>query len=201
MPENKDEIRGIDRFLPTQRALVMTEMLHFQLMAKYNARMNTQVYEAAITLPENVLNEDKGAFFKSINGTLNHILVGDLLWFSRFIVHSQCYKSLVKISAVAQPKSLNETLFSDIAQLYEVRKNVDALIVRWALNELEESDLNKGLAYTNAKGVSGCKPFRELLSHVFNHQTHHRGQVSTLLSQSGVDIGVTDFIMDIPDCL
>ena len=178
----------------------MSEIQHFQLMSKYNTRMNNQIYKAALTLSETELSQDKGAFFKSINGTLNHLLVGDLLWFSRFTNHSNGYTSLVKISELAQPKSLDEILFVDTAQLYDARKKVDSLIEKWAHEELEEEHLDRSLVYKNTKGIRGNKTFRELLSHVFNHQTHHRGQVSTLLFQCGVDVGVTDFLLDIPDC-
>ncbi|MDO6421540.1 DinB family protein [Saccharophagus degradans] len=177
----------------------MSEMYHFQLMSKYNIRMNKQVYEAALNLDDELLKKDLGSFFHSINGTLNHILVGDLLWFSRFTAHSKKYESLVKIASVAQPKSLNEILFEKVSDLYKIRKEVDSLIDLWVNTELEEVDLGKALMYKNSKGAQNHKPFGELLSHVFNHQTHHRGQVSTLLSQNGVDVGITDFLIDIPN--
>lgn len=178
----------------------MSELYHYQLMAKYNTRMNLQVYDGALSLDANLCNKDFGAFFQSITGTLNHILVGDILWFTRFSAHSVSYTSLNKIAHVAQPKLLNEILFDKIEELYIVRKDVDALIERWVETELAEADLGRGLVFKNSKGIRSHKPFRELLSHVFNHQTHHRGQVSTLLYQNGVDVGITDFLMDIPSC-
>lgn len=178
----------------------MSEVSHFQLMSKYNSRMNEQVYAAALKLEPSILAEDLGAFFKSISGTLNHILVGDLIWFSRFVDHSERYESLREMSKIAQPTSLTEILFENVEELFTVRRKVDGLIDLWVNSELHLEDLNRGLVYKNVKGIRGHKPFRELLSHVFNHQTHHRGQVSTLLSQNGVDVGVTDFLMEIPDC-
>lgn len=67
---------------------------HFQLMAQYNQRMNHQVYQAATQLSAEQLNQDQGAFFGSISGVLNHILVGDLIWLSRFAQHQVSYQSL-----------------------------------------------------------------------------------------------------------
>ena len=67
------------------------------------------------------------------------------------------------------------------------------------INELQEIDLSQSLTYTNTKGVSFSKPFSQLLLHLFNHQTHHRGQVTTLLNQMTIDIGETDLLMLIDD--
>lgn len=162
--------------------------------------MNKQIFNAALSLGDAQCSKAMGAFFGSIKGTLNHLLVGDLLWFSRFVAHSDRYHALIKISEVAQPTALNDILFEKTEALFEARAYVDGLIEQWTMTELKQEDLSRCLVYKNAKGVRGNKPFRELLSHVFNHQTHHRGQVSTLLHQCGVDVGVTDLLMDVPDC-
>ena len=73
------------------------------------------------------------------------------------------------------------------------------MIQEWLSIEVVEDDFDRDLTYTNSKGVVSSRNFSELVSHLFNHQTHHRGQVSALLYQKGADIGVTDFLMDIPD--
>ena len=177
----------------------MNGVSHFRLMSKYNSRMNNQVYTAALALPSDALHQDKGAFFKSINGTLNHILVGDILWFTRFVAHSPNYQSLRELSSIATPNTLDEVLYEDTQQLFEVRQKVDRLIERWLQEELTEDDLQRNLVYKTTKGIRGCRVFAAVLSHVFNHQTHHRGQVSTLLFQCGIDVGVTDFLIDIPE--
>ncbi|NVK56543.1 MAG: DinB family protein [Alteromonadaceae bacterium] len=177
----------------------MSQLDHFRLMAEYNSRMNEQVFTAALKFDEDFLQKDLGAFFKSINGTLNHILVGDIIWFTRFSSHSEKFTSLVEISEIAQPVYLNEILFGSTSELYNVRKRVDGLIEKWTINEIDAADLQRGLTYNNTKGIRGRKLFGELLSHVFNHQTHHRGQISTMLNQNGADIGITDFLLEIPD--
>lgn len=93
------------------------------------------------------------------------------------------------------PTSLDDLLYSELGKLAEVRCDLDGVIVRF-VSGLTDEALASTLSYSNTKGVESTKGFGSLLLHLFNHQTHHRGQVSTLLSQSGVDIGVTDLLME-----
>lgn len=172
---------------------------HFLLMADYNLRMNEQFYEAADKLTEDEIRADRGAYFGSILGTLNHILVGDLIWLSRFSTHSKNYESLVALKELPHPESLDQVLYQSLELLKPIRSQVDLSIRTWLANEVDESDFSKTLVYKNTKGVVSERSFGELVSHLFNHQTHHRGQVSTLLSQAGGDIGVTDYLVNIPD--
>ena len=172
---------------------------HFQLMAQYNQRMNHQVYQAAAQLTAEQFNQDQGAFFGSISGVLNHILVGDLIWLSRFAQHQVSYQSLKDLSLLPKPKGLDHLLFSELDALSQARQHVDSAIICWLDKEAASDHFYQDLSYSNTKGIVSQRNFAELVSHLFNHQTHHRGQVSTLLFQSGTDIGVTDFLMDIPD--
>lgn len=176
----------------------MTLLSHFQLMAGYNARMNTQTYNAASLLSAEVLNKDAGAFFGSVLGTLNHILVGDLIWLSRFALYSERYAALQAVGDFPLPLSLNHLVYTDFDVLRQARVSLDEIIERWCM-EITDADLCLDMVYKNTKGVESQRNFGELVSHLFNHQTHHRGQVSVLLSQEGYDIGVTDFLIDIPD--
>ncbi|MFT6986914.1 MAG: putative damage-inducible protein DinB [Psychromonas sp.] len=172
---------------------------HFILMSDYNQRMNSQIYNLVKELDERDVNDDRGAYFKSIIGTLNHILVGDLIWLTRFSKHSNRYRSLVDLSDLPKPKGLDDIIFSDLSLLLEARQKVDLSICRWLKNETIENDFDKLLAYSNTKGVVSKRDFGELISHLFNHQTHHRGQLSTLLNQMKLDIGVTDYLFEIPE--
>lgn len=177
----------------------MTFLEHFQLMARYNQRMNRQVYAATANVPAPILERDLGAFFKSILGTLNHLLVTDLIWLDRISRHQRRYESLQKVSRYPKPDALNATLYSDHTELKMVREELDSLIVFWLAEEVKEADFARTFTYTNTRGISSTRNFGELVSHMFNHQTHHRGQLSTLLNQLGIEIGVTDFLVDIPD--
>lgn len=172
---------------------------HFELMAQYNRRMNQQLLQAAASLPANILDKDLGAFFHSILGTFNHLLVGDLIWLARFATHRDHYESLLKVTRYPKPEVLDQVLFDELPELRSVREELDGLITYWVSNELQEDDIYATLTYRNSKGIQSTRQFGELLSHFFNHQTHHRGQLSTLFSQLGIPVGVTDFLIDIPD--
>ena len=168
-------------------------------MAKYNYRMNSQIFNAIKNLTGSDINEDRGAYFNSIIGTLNHILVGDIIWLRRLADHSNKYVTLKKMSDLPEPKGLDDILFSDIESVKTTRIKVDLLLCHWLENETHNEDFSRNLEYSNTKNIISRRNFGELLSHLFNHQTHHRGQLTTLLNQLGIDVGVTDFLLEIPD--
>ncbi|GGY61037.1 DinB family protein [Marinobacter zhanjiangensis] len=170
----------------------------FRQMATYNQWINDSLYEASTRLDAGELARDRGAFFGSILGTLNHIVVGDTLWLKRFATHPSGTETLRAVSALPAPSSLDQILFEDFRKLHEHRRWLDGEIIRWA-DGLTEADVDQVLAYRNSKGKPFNKRLSYLILHFFNHQTHHRGQISTLLSQAGVDIGVTDLVALIPD--
>ena len=170
---------------------------HIRRMAAYNAWMNTSVYGVAAKLPEAQLYAERGAFFGSIFGTLHHIAVGDRIWLSRFADHPDCHEALDPIRALPRPATLTTVVAADFAALLAHRRQLDAIISELA-DELSEADLAVVLTYASTKGVVSNKRFDGLLMHFFNHQTHHRGQASTLLTQAGVDIGATDLLLLIP---
>ncbi|MEH6652083.1 MAG: DinB family protein [Motiliproteus sp.] len=172
---------------------------HFLLLADYNLRMNNQLFDAARTLTADEVCSDMGAFFDSILGTLNHLIVGDLIWLSRFSSHSDRYTSLLQLSELPVPQSLDHQVYPSLELLSVARTRVDSSIRQWLLTEVDESDFIKPLTYKNTKGVVSERNFAELVVHLFNHQTHHRGQITTLLNQRGVDAGVTDLLIEIRD--
>jgi uncharacterized damage-inducible protein DinB len=176
----------------------MTLLKQIQLMAKYNHWMNQSIYLSSAKLPEKKLSEDKKAFFKSISGTLNHILVADIIWLKRFSQHPANYTELEPITKIEQPTSLDQILHSDFDQLFQERKDLDDVIVNWC-HEISEVDLPYHLEYKDQKGIPAIREFGSLIFHFFNHQTHHRGQVSTLLFQEGIDVGNTGLQTQIPD--
>ena len=172
---------------------------HFKLMAGYNQRLNNQVYEAAGKLTHSELNKDLKAYFKSIQGTLNHILTGDLLWLSRFKNHFNHFHSLDPIDSFPSFQNLDQISYTAFEDLFKARKNLDKLIIKWVENDILDCDFGNSIQYKDTKGKDYQRNFAELLAHFFNHQTHHRGQVSTLLSQFDLEIGITDFLIDIPN--
>jgi uncharacterized damage-inducible protein DinB len=153
---------------------------HSLLMAQYNEWMNSRMYALCASLPDTELRKDRGAFFKSIYATLNHIAYGDLAFLSRFTGNP---------SAVPEPGA---DLFVTFSLLRTERAVLDQRILVWS-ESLTPAWLAESLTYTSQiDGKTRTVPKWALVTHMFNHQTHHRGQVTTLLSQMGLDIGITD---------
>lgn len=120
------------------------------------------------------------------------------MWLKRFATHSSGYAALNRMTDIPTPTILDQLVFTDIQSLSSRRKLLDKIIMEWT-HEVREDDLEFVLRYTNSKGVVTNKMFFSVLMHFFNHQTHHRGQATTLLWQSDVDIGITDLIALIPE--
>jgi uncharacterized damage-inducible protein DinB len=147
-------------------------------MSTYNQWMNQQLYQVCANITDVDRKSDRGAFFKSIHGTLNHILIADQIWLGRF---------------TEQPfgAKLDGELYSNFSELRAERERVDLTMIDWAEN-LAPDWLNEQLTYTNSSGLTRTLPYWLLVTHMFNHQTHHRGQLTTLLNQMGYAPGVTD---------
>jgi uncharacterized damage-inducible protein DinB len=151
-------------------------------MAAYNRWMNERLYDGCAGLADAERKRDAGAFFKSIHGTLNHLLLADRLWLGRF---------------VGEPfsvESLDHQLYADFDELRVERGITDAAITRF-VSALSHEALAGELAYTTMVNPQTKRfPLWLAITHFFNHQTHHRGQLTTLLAQRGVDPGVTDLL-------
>ncbi len=173
---------------------------HIALLAQYNSWMNAKLYDAAATLTAAELALNRGAFFGSIIATLNHIVVADTFWLKRFAQHPPKLSNLEALEVVRQlpaPAALNDQLFTDLVGLHQRRIQLDEAVCALA-TALTADDLDSLLNYTNTAGVTQSKSMGGVLLHFFNHQTHHRGQTTTLLTQAGVDVGVTDLHALIP---
>lgn len=146
---------------------------HWRLMAAYNAGANAILYDAVAQLPDDEYRKQRPAFFGSIHGTLNHILLGDRIWMTRF-------------EGGTHPSTdLDAILYDDFRELRTARVAMDQRIVDF-VEALDESFAASSIRYVNNAGVWAEDPISVLLPHVFNHQTHHRGQVHGLLSQTNV---------------
>ena len=167
-------------------------------MAAYNDWMNARLYEAAGKLSAQELAVERKAFFGSIRGTLNHIVVGDTAWLNRFATHPAGYPALDPVRALPAPAALDQILFVDFGALRAHRTMLDEVTKRWAA-EVQDEHLDHILQYRNFKGIASRKRFFSLVMHFFSHQTHHRGQATALLYQAGHDVGVTDLLALIPN--
>jgi uncharacterized damage-inducible protein DinB len=167
---------------------------NFQLSAKYNQWMNEKLFIAAAQLSEHDLRQDRGAFFASVLGTLNHLIVGDIVWLKRFATDPEKFRSLDSIRETATPESLDAQLYDDLKLLHVARQKLDADIISFC-DELSSEQLSEKLDYQNFQGNSFRNQLGLLVQHLFNHQTHHRGQITTLLNQAGIDVGPTDLLV------
>ncbi len=167
------------------------------LMAEYNRWMNQRLYDMAATLSEEKLFENKGAFFGSLFDTLNHIAAADTIWLHRFAQQAGSEWLREALEAFPHPPSLTHRVANSLTDLRAYRERMDALIATYAAKVTPEQ-LGATLHYSNTAGQAQARNLGALVTHFFNHQTHHRGQATTLLSQFGVDIGVTDLLAVIP---
>ncbi len=149
-------------------------------LARYNTWMNTRLYAACEGLSDQQRKLDRGAFFGSIHNTLNHILFGDTAFMARFT------------GEPATVPELGEVLHDSFSALADARASLDKRINAWS-QTLTHDWLTTTLTYcSKVDGVQRTLPRWLLVTHMFQHATHHRGQVSTLLNQLGMDIGTTD---------
>ena len=152
--------------------------------ARYNRWQNQAVYAAAARLPDGTRKRNMGAFFRSIHGTLNHLLAGDQLWLDRFE------------GVPTSVTSLDQELYGDFDDLAKQRVHTDNRLDRFVAS-LDDTRLASLLKFRRLSGDKGelTLPVSLVMMQFFNHQTHHRGQVTTLLMQCGIDVGVTDLPM------
>ena len=155
-------------------------------MASYNRWMNQRLYNLCATMTDEERKHDRQAFFHSVHGTLNHLLLADKVWLGRFTGETFVVNSL------------DQELHANFVDLQSDRAMTDDRIMNWA-SALTAAMLGEDLYYTGVtQAVPRTCPLWVAVTHFFNHQTHHRGQLTTLLSQAGLDYGVTDFLM-LPD--
>jgi uncharacterized damage-inducible protein DinB len=142
---------------------------HFEQMAAYNAWANARLYGAAFELDDADYRRDVGAFFKSLSGTLNHLLVADRIWMRRLtgVGHS--------------PGRVDETAHEELRGLAQARVAEDERIVNF-VGGLSADGIDRDIEYQTTSGKPFHQPLRQVLAHFFNHQTHHRGQAHTILS-------------------
>jgi uncharacterized damage-inducible protein DinB len=153
--------------------------------ARYNRWMNDKLYGLVATLSDEARKRDCGAFFKSIHGTLNHVLLADRVWLARA-------KGLPTPDGFMAPgiRSLDQELYANFENLRHERTLTDTELSNW-ISDLTHERLANTLVYLRG-GKKIESPLWWIVAQVFNHQTHHRGQVTTLLSQQGHDFGSTD---------
>ena len=159
----------------------MTDTLlsHFQMLADYNRLANRRLYNACARLTDEERRAQRRAFFGSIHGTLNHLMVGDRIWLARF-------------SGEEVPSTgLDAILYEGFGELRGAREREDVRIQEFVAG-IDGAFLSGKVRYENNEGRTLEDPVELLLSHFFNHGTHHRGQVHGMLSQTTVAPPILD---------
>ena len=145
-------------------------LARYRMFAGYNAWCNERLFDATARVSDADYRADRGVFFKSLHGTLNHLLVGDRIWMRRFTGQGEI------------PASLDAILYESFAQLQAARRDEDQRILR-SVGALSEADLAKTIRYRTVVNPQNIEqPLAPALDHFFNHQTHHRGQAHAILS-------------------
>lgn len=157
-------------------------MDYMPVMTRYNQWANGLIYDLAGSMPDDELRRDRKAFFGSIHATLNHLLLVDYLWTNRMQGKPNGYQSL------------REILHDDLADLRAAQEKQDAWFIDY-VDGLSAEDLEKVFVYkmTVGEGESEVRIGHSLLT-LFNHQTHHRGQITGMLTQAGVEAPDIDVI-------
>lgn len=165
---------------------------NYRALAGYNRWMNRSLYDHCARLSDEQRKEERGAFFGSIHRTLNHLLLADRAWLGRLSDKPGAGESRDAEGNPITITSLGQILYEDFGELRRRREQTDADIEEW-VGSLTPEGLAGEFTYRDSKGNEYTHPRWWAITHLFNHQTHHRGQVSTLLFQLGIDPGVTDF--------
>lgn len=162
-------------------------------LARYNRWMNERLYAFAGELGDQERKRDVKAFFGSLQGTLNHILVADLIWLRRFTKDPAIWQAIGEDGKPIGFENLRQPLFERFEPMRAQRAKTDRDIESWVAT-LDDGKLAAPFAYSSMAGEPFEHPLWWALQHFFNHQTHHRGQATTILMQLGRDPGVTDLV-------
>jgi uncharacterized damage-inducible protein DinB len=158
---------------------------HFKFLAEYNRKANLELFAILDREDPAILRKQTGIYFKSILGTLSHILLSDIAWLGRLIAKDEGLRVVVgALPAVGLPGVVDKT-WQDWTEFRSARDAVDAAYAK-LIQALPEGRFEETFHYQNLKGEPQSKPLWVILEHLFNHQTHHRGQIATLLDQAGI---------------
>ena len=167
---------------------------NYHFLARYNRWINQRLYAACEALTDIERKADRGAFLKSIHHTLTHLVLADKMWLERFTRQGPVFASLApELLAVPVGADYTSNVYPDWDDLKQTREALDTAIEAWVA-EMSPEFLLGTMRYANTKGVQRAHPVWQAMAHFFNHQTHHRGQATALLTQAGVDVGITDLI-------
>jgi len=160
---------------------------YYSTFARYNAWANARLYGACAKLSEADYLKPRASFFGSIHATLNHLMVVDRIWLGR-------------IESRPEKLALNQILYGDFTALHVARVAEDDRLIR-VVDSIDPARLDQPLDYLNTRGERFRTPLRIVLGHLFNHQTHHRGQAHALITAAGETTEDTCLFLVVPEVI
>ncbi|MDA9556047.1 damage-inducible protein DinB [Vibrio sp.] len=171
---------------------------NFKMLARYNQRMNQQLLDVCSRLTHEQLHKNMGSFFPTVMAHWNHILFGDVIMLNRLVANNLVSIENSVLEQLPVPQSTGDTFASNLEEFIPIRTLIDSIYV----DVMDGFTMESGqciVQYTTTEGQAIQKTMGEFCQHLFNHQTHHRGQLTCLISQLGLDFGCTDLPMIVPE--
>ncbi|EHA1126866.1 DinB family protein [Vibrio pacinii] len=171
---------------------------NFKIFARYNQRMNDQLMRVCEQLTTQQLHQPTGAFFPTVMDHWNHLLFGDLIMLRRLVDNGVVNIDAQTLASLPVARTVNDSFASNLTELRALRALVDRIFLDFT-HELTPEMCNRPIRYTTTEGQVLERDLGAFCQHLFNHQTHHRGQLTGVLSQFGLDFGCTDLPVIVPD--
>ena len=171
---------------------------NFKMLSLYNMRMNSQLLECCSPLSAEKLSKDTKSFFPSIISYWNHLMFGDLIMMNRLAANEVGDISSIDLEPFPKPVSTHDIYFDNLSDIGHVRSKLDSLIFEWC-SMLTDEDCAQILSYRATEGQEISRIASDMIQHMFNHESHHRGQLTCILSLNGVDYGCTDLPIVVPE--
>lgn len=169
----------------------MSLVNNFKMMAKYNERINRQLIECCQSLSDDDLVKPTHSFFPNIMAYWHHILFGDLILLGRLASNQISSLSNSDFSDLPSPSTPRDNYGDNFADIIVLRTKVDQLINNYC-SSLTDNDCESRISYQTTEGENITKKVADVTQHMFNHQSHHRGQLTCILSQFDIDYGCMD---------
>ena len=171
---------------------------NFRILAVYNQRMNQQLISVCEQLSYEQLHSETNSFFPTVMAHWNHILFGDLIMLQRLVANDMVSMDSQVLELLPTAKSVDDIFVETLDELRSIRKTVDEIYVQITA-EFGNTDYDREVCYVTTEGQELVRNLGEFCQHIFNHQTHHRGQLTCILSQFGLDFGCTDLPVIVPE--
>ncbi|HUX49647.1 MAG TPA: DinB family protein [Spirochaetia bacterium] len=163
-------------------------------LVHYNSAVNKKLFDLLESVPESILQKSVGSYYNSIVGLLNHVLRSDLAWLGRFREPFPDRKML-QSTVVELPTGMaaGSHIHEDLPSLRARRFELDLVFVQF-VESLSPAELAREFTYRNARGVTLTNVIEDILLHLFNHQTHHRGAISQILDSENIEHDISSYI-------